>query len=120
MIDTPSTDKLDPFAEKWQSAMKQGNFKEAVKAGYESYAQCESEGDEKGAMAALSLVHLAIAELIFGNRKETQGKLPTPSCSFCGRSGSEVKLGAGPDAFICVDCVAIFHDALASDDAPRV
>ena len=113
MIDTSSTDKRDPFAETWQAAMKQGNFKDALKAGYEGYAYCEREGDERGAMAALGLVHLAIAELIFGNRKETQGMAPTPSCSFCGRSGSEVKLGAGPDVFICADCVAIFHGALA-------
>jgi ClpX C4-type zinc finger len=119
MTNTPSTDKPDPFAEKWQSAMKQGNFKEALKAGYESYAHCESEADEKGAMAALSLVHLAIAELIFGNRKGPESQLPTPSCSFCGRSGSEVRLGAGADVFICVECVAIFHDALASDGAPH-
>ena len=69
MIDMPSSDKPDPFAEAWQSAMNQRNFKAALKAGYEGYAHCESEGDEKGAMAALSLVHLAIAELIFGNRE---------------------------------------------------
>ena len=35
---------------------------------------------------------------------------PTPSCSFCGRVEPEVRLGAGPNAFICDSCVETFHD----------
>ncbi|MBS0219462.1 MAG: ClpX C4-type zinc finger protein [Proteobacteria bacterium] len=34
------------------------------------------------------------------------------SCSFCGRSASEAELGAGPNAYICADCVGIFHQVL--------
>jgi hypothetical protein len=30
------------------------------------------------------------------------------SCSFCGRSPPEVRLGAGPSAFICDGCVDLF------------
>jgi hypothetical protein len=29
-------------------------------------------------------------------------------CSFCGRSPPEVRLGAGPSAFICEQCVDVF------------
>jgi len=32
------------------------------------------------------------------------------SCSFCGRSPPEVRLGAGPSAFICDGCVDLFAD----------
>jgi hypothetical protein len=31
-----------------------------------------------------------------------------PSCPFCGRSPPEVRLGAGPSAFICDRCVDLF------------
>jgi hypothetical protein len=31
-----------------------------------------------------------------------------PACSFCGRKPPEVKLGAGPKAFICDGCVDVF------------
>jgi len=120
MIDRPSTDKLDPLSDAWQTAMDQGRYRDALKAGCQTYLLYEKEGDEQGSMAALSLVHLAIAELIFGNRKEST--ISSPCCSFCGRSGSEVRLGAGPDVFICADCVTIFHEALApkmDEPAPR-
>jgi len=111
MTDRSSMDKLDPASRAWQAAMDQGKFKDALKAGYQAWFQCETDGDEHGSMAALGLIHLAIAELIFGNRKE--GAAAAPSCSFCGRSGSQVRLGAGPDVFICADCVGIFHQAFA-------
>jgi ATP-dependent Clp protease ATP-binding subunit ClpX len=34
-------------------------------------------------------------------------------CSFCGKSQHEVaKLMAGGEAFICIECVDLFHDVL--------
>jgi len=33
-----------------------------------------------------------------------------PSCSFCGKSPPEIRLGAGPGVFICNECVDIFAD----------
>lgn len=37
-------------------------------------------------------------------------------CSFCGRPASQVnKLIAGPSAYICDECVELFHDLLATD-----
>jgi len=37
-------------------------------------------------------------------------------CSFCGRPGSQVnKLIAGPNAYICDECVELFHDLLVTD-----
>jgi hypothetical protein len=40
----------------------------------------------------------------------------TPACSFCGKSAPDVRLGAGPSAFICNECVATFAGIL---DAPQ-
>ncbi|MGD0641974.1 MAG: ClpX C4-type zinc finger protein [Roseiarcus sp.] len=34
------------------------------------------------------------------------------ACSFCGKSSPEVRLGAGPSAFICNECVGVFSDLL--------
>lgn len=37
-------------------------------------------------------------------------------CSFCGRSANQVnKLIAGPNAYICDECVELFHDLLVTD-----
>ncbi|MGJ8455010.1 ATP-dependent Clp protease ATP-binding subunit ClpX [Pseudothermotoga sp. U03pept] len=37
-------------------------------------------------------------------------------CSFCGRPASQVnKLIAGPNAYICDECVELFHDLLVTD-----
>lgn len=36
------------------------------------------------------------------------------SCSFCGRSPPEVRLGAGGAAFICNECVELFSKVLSS------
>lgn len=44
----------------------------------------------------------------------------SPACSFCGKAEPEVRLGAGPDVFICNECVAIFHPLLCAnrEDSP--
>jgi ATP-dependent Clp protease ATP-binding subunit ClpX len=41
---------------------------------------------------------------------------PTYKCSFCGKNSSEVKkLIAGPQVFICNDCVVLCNDIIAED-----
>jgi len=46
--------------------------------------------------------------------------LPEKFCSFCGRPASQVgKLIAGPSAYICDECVELFHDLLTSDKRVR-
>lgn len=42
-----------------------------------------------------------------------------PACSFCGRKPPEVRLGAGPKAFICDGCVRVFASVFAAS-APAV
>ncbi|AEH50455.1 ATP-dependent Clp protease ATP-binding subunit ClpX [Pseudothermotoga thermarum] len=42
--------------------------------------------------------------------------MPEKFCSFCGRPASTVgKLIAGPSAYICSECVELFHDLLKTD-----
>ena len=45
------------------------------------------------------------------------GKKPRLVCSFCGKSHTEVKkLIAGPQVYICNECVALCNDILAEDE----
>ena len=45
---------------------------------------------------------------------------PEKRCSFCGRPASQVKrLIAGPNVYICNECVELFHDILKEDHMVR-
>jgi len=45
---------------------------------------------------------------------------PEKRCSFCGRSASQVRrLIAGPNVYICNECVELFHDILKEDRMVR-
>ncbi len=112
MVDKFPAGVLEAASEAWQAAMDQRKFEVALKAGIDAYLHYQAEGDQQLSMAALSLVHLAIGELIFGDRNKERA--PSSSCSFCGQSGFEVQLGAGPDVFICVDCVRTFYEEVFS------
>jgi hypothetical protein len=44
---------------------------------------------------------------------------PEPSCSFCQRTAPEVRLAAGPDVFICDECVSTLGDVFdAGEPSP--
>ena len=107
MPEKPSEDKFKGIRDAWDTAMGRRQYKAALKAGIDAYLQGEAEGNEVEAASALGRMHLAIAELIFGKEPKVAA---APSCSFCGQSGPDVRLGAGPDAFICADCVGIFYE----------
>jgi ClpX C4-type zinc finger len=112
MVSQRPRDFYDTASGAWQTAMDQRKFEEAIKAGIDAYLHYHTEGNQKLSRAALDLIYLATSRLIFGDQ-------PTPSselcCSFCGRSGVDVRLGAGPDAFICADCVGIFYAELVTN-----
>jgi hypothetical protein len=60
---------------------------------------------------ALEFIHQSSTCL--NKKKDDDGpKKPTVACSFCGKAAPEVRLGAGPVAFICNECVATFHAIL--------
>lgn len=108
MSDKPETDKFEKAMDAWESAMNQRQFKAALKASIDTYLWGEAEGNDLEAKVALGRMHLAVTHLIDGEHREnTSGG---PSCSFCGKGGSDVRLGAGPDVFICADCVGVFYE----------
>ena len=49
--------------------------------------------------------------------KPTDNNDMTPRCSFCGKKQGEVlKLIAGPDAYICNECVALCMEILGDEE----
>jgi hypothetical protein len=107
MKDKPSQERFDAAMDAWGAAIQRRDFKAALKAGIDAYLLGELESNELEAKAALGRIHLAIS-MIFG--EEQTPEPGHPSCSFCGRGGPDVRLGAGPTAYICMSCVGIFHD----------
>jgi hypothetical protein len=85
----------------WQSRMDGSDFHEAILTGMAAYILLRAKGSERLAPGALGLVHVAI-EASEGVGKEPNHEL---NCSFCQRREPEVKLAAGPNAFICHMCV---------------
>lgn len=110
MVDKPPVDVFEVASEAWQAAWDQKNFHDAIKAGIDAYLHYRAEGNEKLSMGALNLIYVATGREIFGDKVT----LRLCCCSFCGRSGAEARLGAGPEAFICSDCVSIFYDELVA------
>jgi hypothetical protein len=108
MKDEPSSKIFQIFSDMWQKSMNKKDFHDAITSGISSYLILREKKNEQIARGALNLIHVAIGALL-----QADGVVTTAaSCSFCGRSGSDIRLGAGPDAHICVDCVEIFHREL--------
>jgi ClpX C4-type zinc finger len=107
MVDR-SVDLFEAASNAWQSAMDQEEYDVAIQAGIDAYLHYQAEGSDRISRGALNLIHVAISRLVLADKDSAAGL----SCSFCGRSGSEGQLGAGPDAYICLDCVTVFSKTL--------
>jgi hypothetical protein len=115
MVDKPPSDVFKTASDAWQVAMDQRKFEVALRAGIDAYLHYKAEGNQQLSMGSVSLIHVAISGLLAEDEDKDGERASSPSCSFCGRSGSEARLGAGPDVFICADCVAIFSRSFASN-----
>ena len=92
----------------WQAAVDRKDLHAAIDAGIASYLVCRNGQDQKVVAGSLNLIDAAIWLSL--QKGPGAGAL---SCSFCGRPASEVRLAAGPHAFICADCVATFGAIIA-------
>jgi hypothetical protein len=94
-----------------ETELKNGNHDKAIEIAISSYFLSKDLGLDAERLA-ISQIYVAFASLYQKNDQSS-----TPTCSFCGRSGKDVKMGAGPDAFICDQCVGVFAEQLrdASD-----
>src|ERR1700730_737698 len=103
MADNPMVDVFEACSENWQIALNKKDFHQAIIVAIGGYLYYRDKRDDQISGGCLNLIHVAISQLLqLDNQTVT-----TNACSFCGRSGIEVRLGAGPDAYICSDCVEI-------------
>ena len=71
-------------------------------------------GAEEASRSMLLAVESA-ATLLIGKDRPVAPPETEPACSFCGRKHPEVRLGAGPEAFICDDCVSLFTEVFRKE-----
>jgi ClpX C4-type zinc finger len=95
----------------WSESSKRNDYGSVIKIGLHAYSIFDLVGQSEYAEACLEAIGPAIDAVLGGGPKtmpRTSGAVQ--ACSFCGKAPPEIKLGAGPSAFICNECVAIFSN----------
>lgn len=99
----------------WAEHAKRKDFNAVIDVALASYLLFRTLPDTAGPQeSALGALYLAL-ETVLRHGNPPKRRLDIDAiCSFCGRKPPEVRLGAGPDVFICEGCVndftAYFHD----------
>src|SRR5436309_15132474 len=89
----------------WEEYAKKKDFEAVMEISFASRLLFKVLPDAAGPQeAALGALHHSI-EMLFEGEPRVKSTKDIPQCSFCGRKPPEVRLGAGPDAFICDGCV---------------
>lgn len=117
MTEKLSDEAFRIFSDLWQLSMDAGQHVEAIGAGVSAFLLANGR-DAQTANGALNLIYVAIAahyglkqpELSSGPVEHSESE-----CSFCGKKQPEVRLAAGPSAFICEECVRLLGDVFAED-----
>jgi hypothetical protein len=113
VVNTIASDIFKTLSESWQIAMDGKNYNDAIVSGISAYLIFREQKNDQIALGALNLIYVAITMLLNSQSVDSQEQ-----CSFCGRSGRDVRLGAGSSAFICFDCVELFGDILRPKKSP--
>ena len=108
MVDQSPSEDFTAYSDRWQEQIDQQDYLAALKVGIEAYNHYKA--DERLFDRSIYLIVEAVRLLLQPYRPEV-----VESCSFCGRPNSEVRLGAGPSAFICVYCVDKFQHIFKSE-----
>jgi len=87
-----------------EKEIKDKKYDKAIEIAISCYFLSKGRGLEEEEFAT-GQIYVAFSALF---QKDAKG--PEPACSFCGRTGKNVRLGAGPEAFICDKCVEIFAE----------
>ncbi|GEM_PF-6659283 len=97
--------KLPQIAEDWAS----GRFDESLAEAYALFLSVKDDRTSRLREAAIELIRLSAERLREGHQNPKEEAI---ACSFCGKSASDVRLGAGPNVFICHECVETFYSVL--------
>jgi hypothetical protein len=109
MGDPEPANDLEPMASAWMTAFEQKRFHDALLLGFAWYLSSHEMKDEDGRNGALVAMRGAAEALLPVKERKDE-------CSFCGLRPPEVRLAAGPDAFICAPCVALLSEAFSESD----
>ena len=91
-------------------SLKDGDHDAVLRKALLAYLLCQ-ENQDGTKFDALVLIEAAVKDLKnkFLKQEEWSGSLHVEQCSFCGQKPPRVRLGAGPNAFICNECVETLH-----------
>jgi ClpX C4-type zinc finger len=93
------------FLKEIETEIELGNFEKAIEIGMGLYFILRNKNSEAENIAISNLYvafsrYLKVDKMILGEEKR---------CSFCGKYQSEIKLFAGSESYICVECVDLLH-----------
>jgi hypothetical protein len=106
---------LKEVNESLSTAAREGREHDVIRDGLLLYLATRSDGSEAASSVPLVYVQSAIARIMKTLRAENSQDMlkKEEACSFCGLKSPEVRLGAGPGAYICERCVKVFSDVFS-------
>jgi hypothetical protein len=118
---TQSKDFISALSGIWGQALQDKRYHDALLVGLCGYLFCHDRNDKALETVALSWIRKA-SEPIQQQARDTreQGRKKQNICSFCSRGEPEVKLAAGPAAFICDSCVKMLSKVFKSQKSDKV
>lgn len=95
----------------WGHFMIAGQFLDALQFAVSLESLAAELGDEELKATARLLISRSAQEIVDKNQvSKIDKKQDSYNCSFCGSEPPKVRLGGGPNAFICNECVKLFFD----------
>ena len=92
---------LEQLTSIWMRAFEDRRFEDALFCSFANYLISREAQDEEYQKTCLIALKGAVDGLL------PESEVAKDECSFCGRRPPEVRLAAGPRAFICNECVAM-------------
>ena len=103
--------QLSILMKMWAQKAEGQEHHDALLYAFIGYLMSKGAKDEESAMGFIGPIEAACFEILEPLLEKRKAQLKDEiMCSFCNRKEPEVKLAAGPDAFICDGCVKMLHD----------
>ncbi|MGX5840453.1 ClpX C4-type zinc finger protein [Mesorhizobium sp. ArgA1] len=107
----------ESITETWVKLSREGDYAAILRTACEYYETLTQAGSTEEATACLGVISVTVQHLLSTSSDDSAiegaAEASTVSCSFCGRTQADARIGAGPSAFICEFCVTDFSDIFA-------
>jgi hypothetical protein len=111
MDDSQLGNNADLLASLFVRAFEEKRPHDALLTAFASYLIARETKDADFEEAALVAITGAAERLLPSDRAREKDR-----CSFCGRAKPDVRIAAGPDAFICDGCVGTLSETFATSN----